>query len=586
MSSTRSTLPALEADLLLLHAPAIFDFRARRDIYFPFLSTSGDVPITPLYEYFPVGFKSLERFLGERGHHVRLLNLASLLLRFPSLEVDEVLVALQATVVGIDLHWMVHVQGALEVAARLRRVRPDQRILFGGISATRYAHELVGDPAVDMVLRGYDTHAPLHRLLEAERDGRGLERVPNLLWKDESGRVHDNGMTHLPHELKSSVSWGDGSRPTTSRGLPNRELMSVHCAGCSFDCPWCGGSRSAFRRIHGCDLNLAPKRWDAMAAELASIPALPSAAGLHLYTAGSYNEPETRLRAFLAEVDKSSTHSISIEQFHLPSDEIVEQMARACRTTITLSPQSHDLRVAKLAGRGVYTPGEMEAWIDRALDRGIHCIEVWYFVGMPEQDEREVLATVAQCRHLLDRFGGRQVVPMICPMIPFLDPGSTLFEDPERHGYRVFFRSLEEHRQGMTRASLVNRLNYETRWLPRRDLIRVGYQAAAAVLEARADAGAVPRSMAHRYLAAIDDALELLPHVTVADDLPDAADRARALEALGDEIERRNELVLFGGVANQAFPLRRRPEGRWFDELGWPLELLEAAAGTAAPPSP
>ncbi len=43
----------------------MFEFRGRRDIYFPFLGTSGDVPITPLYEYFPVGFKTLQRFLGE-----------------------------------------------------------------------------------------------------------------------------------------------------------------------------------------------------------------------------------------------------------------------------------------------------------------------------------------------------------------------------------------------------------------------------------------------------------------------------------------------------------------------------------------
>ena len=60
-------LPTLRADLVLLHAPAFFDFRNRRDIYFPFLGTSGDVPITPLYEYFPVGFKTLQRFLGDRA---------------------------------------------------------------------------------------------------------------------------------------------------------------------------------------------------------------------------------------------------------------------------------------------------------------------------------------------------------------------------------------------------------------------------------------------------------------------------------------------------------------------------------------
>jgi clorobiocin biosynthesis protein CloN6 len=103
-------LPPLKADLLLLHAPAFFEFRGRRDIYFPFLGTSGDVPITPLYEYFPVGFKTLQRHLGDRGHDVRILNLASLFVRYPHLSADAVLGAIEAPVVGIDLHWMIHVQ--------------------------------------------------------------------------------------------------------------------------------------------------------------------------------------------------------------------------------------------------------------------------------------------------------------------------------------------------------------------------------------------------------------------------------------------------------------------------------------------
>ncbi|MFH0983353.1 MAG: hypothetical protein V2A79_17680, partial [Planctomycetota bacterium] len=82
------TPPRLSADLLLLHAPAFFDFRDRTDIYFPYLSTSGDVPITPLYEYFPLGFKTLQRFLTDRGHKVEIANISSLLLKYPGLDLE------------------------------------------------------------------------------------------------------------------------------------------------------------------------------------------------------------------------------------------------------------------------------------------------------------------------------------------------------------------------------------------------------------------------------------------------------------------------------------------------------------------
>src|SRR5436190_14321460 len=86
----------IQADLVLIHAPAFFDFRDRGDIYFPYLSTSGDVPITPLYEYFPVGFKTLQRFLTERGYDIKIINLSTVLLRYPKLEAGALLKAIDA----------------------------------------------------------------------------------------------------------------------------------------------------------------------------------------------------------------------------------------------------------------------------------------------------------------------------------------------------------------------------------------------------------------------------------------------------------------------------------------------------------
>ncbi len=54
--------------------------------------------------------------------------------------------------------------------------------------------------------------------------------------------------------------------------------------------------------------------------------------------------------------------------------------------------------------------------------------------------------------------------------------------------------------------------------------------------------------------------------------------RARELDRLGDDILARNNSIFFSGVANQAFPINREIGGRWFDELGWPEELLDAIA--------
>ncbi len=130
-----TSYPPLKADLLLLHAPAFFDFRDRRDIYFPFLGTSGDVPITPLYEYYPLGFRTLRRYLTERGHDVKIVNLSTVLLRYPKIDVDKLIEAFAARLIGIDLNWMVHVQGSLAVAQRIKEIHKDVSVIMGGISA-------------------------------------------------------------------------------------------------------------------------------------------------------------------------------------------------------------------------------------------------------------------------------------------------------------------------------------------------------------------------------------------------------------------------------------------------------------------
>src|SRR5690606_32238001 len=129
------------------------------------------------------------------------------------------------------------------------------------------------------------------------------------------------------------------------------------------------------------------------------------------------------------------------------------------------------------------------------------------------------------------------------------------------------------------------RMNYETRWLSRHDLVRVGFAAIQALMAAKGRAGMLPGFAVRSYNAKIDDAWQFLQAVTEADAIEHAGDRARALDALGDDILRRNEQILFHGVANQAFPINRQVGGRWFDELGWSAEVLDAhtAGGAAAP---
>jgi clorobiocin biosynthesis protein CloN6 len=62
--------------------------------------------------------------------------LSTLLLKYPTCDVNKLFRNVEVKVFGIDLHWMVHVQGSLEIAKILKALHPHVPVLFGGISST------------------------------------------------------------------------------------------------------------------------------------------------------------------------------------------------------------------------------------------------------------------------------------------------------------------------------------------------------------------------------------------------------------------------------------------------------------------
>ncbi len=77
----------MHCDLLLVHPPAYFDIREKMDkIYWPFFSSGGSEPITPLYENFPLGFLSLKDVLTKSNFSVEIINLSTIILTNPNID--------------------------------------------------------------------------------------------------------------------------------------------------------------------------------------------------------------------------------------------------------------------------------------------------------------------------------------------------------------------------------------------------------------------------------------------------------------------------------------------------------------------
>jgi len=167
----------LEPDLLLLHAPSVYDFREHAILYGP---VSDMVPSSTVFEMYPLGFLTIASYLHDRGLDVRIVNLALRMMNDRRFDVPAFLARQRPRAVGIDLHWLPHAHGALEVARIVKEAHPDVPVILGGLSSTYFHRELIGYPQVDFVLRGDSTEPPLHQLLLALRNGSSVAGISNL----------------------------------------------------------------------------------------------------------------------------------------------------------------------------------------------------------------------------------------------------------------------------------------------------------------------------------------------------------------------------------------------------------------------
>ena len=186
-----------DVDLLLLHAPSVYDFREKAILYGP---VSDMIPSSTVFEMYPLGFLTIASFLHDRGLKVRIVNLALRMMNSRRFDVPRFLARQKPKAVGIDLHWLPHAHGALEVARIVKELHPQVPVIFGGLSSSYFHRELIGYPQVDFVLRGDSTEPPLHQLLLALAKGAPVDAIPNLTWKDGAG-IHVNPLSFVPASL-------------------------------------------------------------------------------------------------------------------------------------------------------------------------------------------------------------------------------------------------------------------------------------------------------------------------------------------------------------------------------------------------
>ncbi len=556
-------------DLILLHPPSLYDFRKLPGLHGPI---SDVVPSTPIFEMYPIGFASLSEYLERHGLKVRIVNVALKMLKDEGFDVERFLSKQNPVAFGIDLHWMAHVQGALALAEIIKKYHPDTRVILGGLSATYYHEEIVRRyPFIDFVVRGDSTEKPLLQLLRLIKEGGNFETIPNLTWRDKGNEIRINPLTYVPdnlndiaidyrHIMKKVVRYVD---PTGYQPFVDWYTYPVTavftCRGCLYGCRTCGGSSPTFRLMAN---RQKPAYRDPklLAQDIFNI-----SDHLHapIMIIGDIFQPgEAYATAFLHEMKrKPITNHVAFEFFVPPSREHLKRIADSILNfNIEISPESHDEEVRRAFGRP-YNNQPLEGMIADAIDLGCKRIDLFFMIGLPKQTYGSVLGTVDYCHSLLERFRSYgKLIPFISPLAPFLDPGSMVFEEPEKFGYRLLHRTIEEHRQALLAPSWKYILNYETEWMTRDDIVYSTYEAGKRLNRLKLEFGLIDQKTAASVEKRIEGAVRMMKEIDRIMNLPDAKEREIGLES-----------YLCGREALQTYSMSTVCEKR---ELEWPTRFI------------
>jgi B12-binding domain/radical SAM domain protein len=526
-------------DLVLLHPPSVYDFREAGAEYGPI---SDVIFSTPAFEMYPVGLTSIASHLESQGHNVRIVNLAQRMVSEPTYDAERAVASLDPALFGIDLHWMPHAHGALKVAELVKRHHPHTPVLFGGLTASYFQEELIRSPFVDFVLRGDSTEEPALRLLRAVLSGGDFESIPNLTWKRRDGSVAVNPLSYVPPRLdgdsvpdifyvvRSVFKYRSLRDVVPFNGWLNYPVTALLTSrGCSMQCVLCGGSRAAYRTV--CERDRPALRPPGMLAgdirRIEKFSRGPVFLINDLRMGGAVYA--ARVLELLARTRPKN--EIILELFSTVADDYLERVGAALpRWSLEITLESHVERIRRLNRRFACPDEEIERTIGEALKNGAGRIDIFFMVGLPGQSYEDAIGFDSFCRRLLERFkGDPRLEFFVAPLAPFLDPGSSAYEQPARHGYRVRFHTLEEHRAALAAPSWKEMLNYETDLMTREEIAAATYEALRRLTRLKREWGFINAEDCAASLQSIAASERAVGAVDAALRLPEGARRDEAV---------------------------------------------------------
>jgi radical SAM superfamily enzyme YgiQ (UPF0313 family) len=399
----------------------------------------------------PMGLLGLADYLRQNGRSTEIIHLGVERQKHGEIDLKRILAERNPDIVGLDLHWHFQAYDVIEVAKRIKEIRPDVAVLLGGFTATVFAEEILKThDCVDFVIRG-ESEIPIVDLHTQYRCRRAYDRVPNLAYR-EGGTVKLNPVAYLADEaLLNSICFTDFTLmkdhptfvecfsrymniPGLSEALQrrifrNRKGYPVFLGrGCPHACDYCGGGRESHININSRS-RLSMRSLEAVTASLEDIRRF----GFDFVFLSYDPLPCTRAEQFyLALFEQVKQRGIKlafeIERWQLPTRKFIQGVRDTLPigSMISITLNSSSERVRKKNGLFFFSNQALEECLATMDEEGVDCL-LFFAIGLPFETAEDLQATARYQEYLRRRF---KRVKLMTFMIE-IEPGSRLSNNPE-----------------------------------------------------------------------------------------------------------------------------------------------------------
>lgn len=538
-------------DVILIHPPAVYDFR-----HIPFFPGAFGRTVEGLqFTKVPIGMLSIADYLDRHGYRVILDNLGDRMASQADFNPEQHIKDSSAKIYAVGLHFQQHTQGALEVARLCKKYHPDSLVILGGLTATYFHEEIIEKyDFIDAVIRA-EAEKPFLKFVQGLKKSGKLTKTPNLTYRKEGGEINVTPLMQASTDLDEfEYTRLDLMEPTTSVFAPGsvpRYSLEV-CRGCIYNCSICGGSSYTYKKYLGMNKPAfrSPKK---IVRDIKKL----NEYGINFI--GLFQDARMAGRGYWQELveefkkERPYLERLSLDILGPVDEDYIKQVSKISRNIILhFCPDTGSDEVRGILGRNYSSKQLIETL---KLCHKYHVpVTNFFSVGLAGETEKHMKKTWKLWEKLDDMdfkafsrgyFGDiEESVPIggqiLGPIL--LDPGSMAFDSPEKYGYKLLYRTLEEYAEHLSRPSWHQWLNYETLVADRKKIVDMIQRSIEFTIDQREKYGFYSREEAYYERCRVEADRVVINKVDRIMDIKDPDERMRQIITTRinlDELEKR-----------------------------------------------